>query len=100
MHQAAAKALVSKTRDVSEMMSSEVQKAKAINRECLLKVLQNVVFLARQGLAMRGNWVPSNSLDCQGHGGSEFNSNFYQLLLLWSKDDPQINEVLQRKTHK
>ena len=93
MHQAAAKALVSKTRDVSEMMSSDVQRAEAIT-----KVLQNIVFLARQGLAMRGNWVPSNSLDCPG--GSEFNSNFYQLLLLRSKDDPHINEILQRKTHK
>ena len=98
MHQAAAKALVSKIRDVSEMMFSDVQRAKAINREYLSKVLQNIVFLARQGLAMRGNWVPSNSLDCLG--GSEFNSNFHQLLLLWSKDDSHINEILQRKTHK
>jgi len=47
---------------------------------------------------MRGNWVPSNSLDRQG--GSEFNSNFHQLLLLQSKDYPHINELLQHKTHK
>ena len=98
MHQVAAAALVSKTQDVSEMMSSGVQRAKAINREYLSKVLQNIVFLARQGLAMRGNWLPSNSLDCPG--GSEFNSNFHQLLLLRSKDDPHINEILQHKTHK
>ena len=98
MHQATAAALVSKTKDVSEMMSSNVQKAKAVNREYLSKVLQNIVFLARQGLAMRGNWVPSNSLDCAG--GSEFNSNFHQLLLLRSKDDPHITEILERKTHK
>jgi len=37
MHQAAAGALVSKTRDVSEMMSSNVQKAKVVNREYLSK---------------------------------------------------------------
>jgi len=98
MHQAAAKALVSKTGDISEMMSLDVQRAKAINTEHLSKVLQNIVFLARQGLAMRGNWVPSNSLDCPG--GSEFNSNFHQLLLLWSKDNPHINKILQCKTHK
>jgi len=42
MHQAAAKALVLKTRDVSEMMSSDVQRAKATNREYLSKVLQNM----------------------------------------------------------
>jgi len=47
---------------------------------------------------MRGNWIPSNSLDCPG--GREFNSNFYQLLLLRSKDDPHIKEILQHKTHK
>lgn len=47
---------------------------------------------------MRGNWVLSNSLDYPG--GSEFNYNFYQLLLLWSKDKPHINEILQHKTHK
>jgi len=51
MHQAAAAAPVSKIRDVSEMMSSGVQKAKADNNlEYLSKVFQNIVFLARQGI--------------------------------------------------
>ena len=47
---------------------------------------------------MRGNWVPSNSLNCAG--GSEFNSNFHQLLLLWSKHDPHITGILECKTQK
>jgi len=34
------------------MVSSEVKSAKAVNRAYLLKVLQNIVFLSRQGLAM------------------------------------------------
>ena len=44
-------------RDIAEMMSTEHEKQKAVNRAYLGKVLQNVVFLARQGLPFRGNWV-------------------------------------------
>jgi len=47
---------------------------------------------------MRGNWVPSNLLNCAG--GSEFNSNFHQLLLLRSNHDPHITGILKRKTQK
>ena len=32
--------------------------------------------------------------------GAEINSNFYQLLLLRSEDDPSINEILKRTKHK
>ena len=43
---------------------------------------------------MRGNWVPS------ADGGCEFDSNFHQLMLLRGKDDPNILDVMKRKTCK
>ena len=65
-------------KDVGELISSEHEKHKETNRAYLHKVLENIIFLARQGLPMRGNWVfPDNS---EG-GGLEQNSNFHQLLL-------------------
>ena len=58
------------------MLSSEHAQQKAVNRSYLLKVLQNVVYPARQGLPMRGNWVSE-----EGGGGCERDSNFHQLML-------------------
>ena len=48
----------------------------------LSKALENVVFLSREGLPFRGNWVPA---DKEGEAGAEVNSNFHQLLLLRAK---------------
>lgn len=47
-------------------------------------------FIARQALALRGNWKK----DVQ----AEESSNFHQLVLLRSQDDPQLLEWLQRKS--
>ena len=61
-------------------------------------MLKNVIFLARQGLTFRGSWVSSES---ENEGAStELNSNFHQLLLLHSKDNPAILEFMQRKKRK
>ena len=49
-----------------------------------MKVLSTVRFLARQGLALRGD-------------GDESDSNMHQLLLLRSDDFPPIREFLERK---
>ena len=84
-------------RDIAEMMSTEHKKQKAVNRAYLSKVLENIVFLARQGLPFRGNWVPAEK---EGEAGAEANSNFHQLLLLCAKDDPSILEVMHQKTRK
>ena len=77
------------------MLSSEHAEQKAVNRSYLLKVLQNIVYLARQGLPMRGNWVLE-----EGGGACERDSNFHQLMLLRASDDPGILEIMQRKTRK
>ena len=75
------------TRDVGELLSSAHAQEKRANRQYLLKVIQNVRFLARQGLALRGD-------------GDEQDSNFTQLLHLRSKDDPTILQYLKKKTDK
>ncbi len=64
--------------DVGELLLSEIKKEKEKNRAYLQKVLQNVIFLARQGLSFRGTWVVLES--GQEVSGAEVNSNFHQLL--------------------
>lgn len=89
--------VITKTqKDIGELLSTELEKQKAINRAYLRKVLENVIFLARLGLPMRGNWI---SADEEG-GASELHSNFHQLLLLRAKDDPSFLDILQQKTRK
>ena len=73
--------------DVAEMLSSELARQKADNRQCLLKILSNLRFLARQGLAIRGS-------------GDDKDSNFTQLLTLRSEDDGRIVDWLSKKTDK
>ena len=73
--------------DVGEMLSSEYALDKRINKQCLRKILSNVAFLARQGLAFRGD-------------SDEVNSNFLQLLQLRGLDDPRISDWVSKKTNK
>ena len=61
--------------DVGEQMSVSLVNEKAKNRQMLLTILQNLQFLARQGLAFRGN---------------KDQGNFDQLIKLSSKIDPRI----------
>ena len=62
----------STTRDIGEQQSQIHCQKKATNRRMFLKVLSSIRYLARQGLALRGD-------------GDEQDRNFLQLLKL--KDD-------------
>ena len=75
------------TKDVGELQSAEHQADKARNRKMLLLVLQNIRFLARQGLPLRGD-------------GDESGSNFTQLLHLRGVDHEGIDSWLRKKTNK
>ena len=75
------------TKDVGELLSLTHSQEKLANRQYLLKVTQNIRFLARQGIALRGD-------------GDEHDSNFVQLLHLRSIDDPSIHQYMQKKTDK
>lgn len=52
-----------------------------------MKILQNIAFLAHQGLPLRGD-------------GNEDDSNYIQLLNLRAIDDPRIIEWLQKRSDK
>ena len=75
------------TRNVGEMLSSAHAEEQCKSRQCLLTIAHNIRFLARQGIALRGD-------------GKEDDSNFTQLLHLRAVDQPQLLPWLMRKTDK
>ena len=97
MHKWAADLVMNKMKytDIGEFSAAGNYNQRAIKRAYLQKVLQNVVFLARQGLLFRGNWIPSED----GSGGCEKESNFYQLMQLRANDDPGMLDIMRRKTN-
>lgn len=65
------------TRDVGDLFSMAHAAEKCTNRQCLTTIAQNIHFLARQGISLRGD-------------GKEDDSNFYQLLHLRAIDQPHL----------
>ena len=59
---------------IEELLSQHAASQKRENSRCLMKILEDIVFLGKQRLAFRG--------DCDDKTG-----NFYQLVLLRAKDD-------------
>ena len=72
-------------KDIGEQLSQLHADEKRDNRQCLLKILSNLWFLARQGVALRDD-------------GQEADGNFIQLLKLRGEDDPRIEGWIGRKT--
>ena len=66
---------------IATCLSTEHQRDQVENRQCLLKILSNIKFLARQGLLLR-------------RPGTEIDSNFIHLLKLQAEDDPRIDRWL------
>ena len=83
----AAKELPRQTGDVGERLSKEHEQEKAENRAMFRRILQNVRFLARQGLPLRGH-------------GDGADSNFTQLLRLRAFDAPAVLPWMEKKTDK
>ena len=79
--------LRSTTNDVAENSSKMYKEENELNRMMLIKFLQNVRFLARQGLSL------------SGHKDDE-DSNFTQLLLLRSIGCPEVLTWMKKKTNK
>eukprot|EP00731_Ephydatia_muelleri_P000004 Em0001g4a len=89
-HNAAVEAVVTlpkMTGDIGELLSSAHAKKKASNRKNLMTVAECLMFVARQGLAIRGD-------------GDEMDSNFYQLLLLRGIDNVTIRGLMAKKQDK
>ena len=72
--------------DVGEILSLQHAKLKKENKECILKIISNLNFLARQGLRLCGD-------------GDNSNSNFIQLMRHCTKDDKQLATWLEKKTY-
>ena len=79
--------LPKKTGDVGEKLSTEHKKEKELNREMFRRILQNICYLARQGLALKGH-------------DNGANSNFTQLLRLRAFDCPAVLTWMEKKTNK
>ena len=60
--------------DISAPLSTTFNETRLVNRQNLLRILLNVKFLPRQALPLRGH-------------ESEEDSNFFQLYILWEKDN-------------
>ena len=75
------------TNDVGEMLSSQLARERMEQRKCLLKLLSNARFLARQGLAFHGD-------------GEELDSYFTQLIYLRSEDNAKLVEWMKQKSDK
>lgn len=72
---------------VYEQMSIENAKAMALNREMFLKVLSSLMFLMRQGLAIRG------------HKDDDSDGNLLQLLKLRCEEDSRLSKWLGRRQY-
>lgn len=73
--------------DVGDMLSRTHLQEKCQNRHCLPKIMSITRFLARQGLAFRGD-------------GPEADLNFMQLLKLHSDNDPRLEAWMSKKSNK
>ena len=70
--------------DIGEVISSAQKKNG--NRRIFLRILQNLSFLARQGMPLRHR--------------DDMESNFHELLLLHCYDCSEVKECMKRKTNK
>lgn len=85
-HKGATEAIVSlpeQVRDVGKLLSEAHREEKATNRMMLLKILQCIWFLARQGLPLRGV-------------GADADSNLLQLLQLQCVHCPELSVWLSK----
>ena len=73
--------------NIQEMTSEKIKSNMQEKRKCLIKIIEKIQFLGRQGLALRGD-------------ESDKNSNFMQLFKLRSKDFLKLKEWLEKKTEK
>ena len=72
--------------NIGELVSDIHVQNKTLNRKLFLKILQNIKFLARQGIAFRGQ--------------NEAESNFTQLIKLRESDNPALSSWMKKRTNK
>ena len=70
--------------DTFAQLSTTLNKARSVNRQNLLKILSNVKFLPKQAFPLKGH-------------ESEEDSNFFQLYILWEKDNEGLKAWRKEK---
>lgn len=73
-------------KDIGYAMAEHISDVREKNRSCLMSILSNLRFLARQGLPLRG-------------AADDSDSNFNQLNLLRCEENPHFKKLLQRKKY-
>ena len=73
--------------DIGMLLSRQYMIEATKSRRCLIKIAESAVFLARQGIALRGD-------------GDERDSNFHQLMRLRARDDDELAQWLDKKVEK
>ena len=68
---------------INELLSQTVAAKKRENSRCMMKILENVVFLGKQRLALFAD-------------DDDKTGNFYQLILLRAKDDPALLKWIEK----
>lgn len=91
LHREASVKLVAKTSSssIAAQLHSQHKSELRNNRAMFLKVVESVIFLARQGLSLRGHHEDSASME----------GNLYQLLLLRANDCPRLKVWLKRRDY-
>ena len=79
--------LVLQCGNVKEMQNESTASQMELNCRCLVKIVETLQFLARQGLAPCGD-------------NSDVDSNFMQTLKLRAKDIPHLTDWIKRKQNK
>ena len=74
-------------KDIGKTLSERHSNEKLENRRCLLKIISNIRFLARQGLPL-------------SEDGNEDDSNFVQLMKARGEDDTKLLVWMKKKTNK
>ena len=72
---------------VDEQLKEWLKSQKEENRSCLLKIVQSISYLFRQGIALR-------------KGKQDEESNFKQLLLLRDEDDEVLQKLIEKSYDK
>ena len=74
-------------------ISNEYLENQVENRKCLIIIIEEIQYLVRQGLALRGDQTVEEN-------AAEFNSNFHQALLKEGRRNPMFAKWVEKKTHK
>lgn len=77
---------LTQNRNIIEIMSAEATKTMQSSRLCLMKVIESLQYICRQGLAIQGS--------------TDSSSNLFQLLKLRGKDVPSLSTWIDKNSDK